>query len=65
MRLASRQHTPHWMLSRAVAGTRGRSLVVNFPGNPRAIAQVSDELEAGLRHALALLARRGGAPAPD
>jgi molybdopterin adenylyltransferase len=65
MRLVSRQHTPHWMLSRAVAGTRGRALVINFPGNPRAIAQVADELEAGLHHALALLARRGGAPASD
>jgi molybdopterin biosynthesis enzyme MoaB len=44
------------MLSRAVAGMRGRSLIVNFPGNPRAIRQVGDELAAPLSHGLALLA---------
>src|SRR5690348_16542560 len=31
MRAASREHTPHWMLSRAVAGIRGSTLIVNFP----------------------------------
>ena len=32
MRLASREHVPdHWMLSRGVAGTRGRTLIMNFP----------------------------------
>ena len=35
MRAASREHTPHWMLSRAVAGIRGRTLIVNFPGQPQ------------------------------
>src|SRR4030095_10334446 len=30
MRAASRAHTTHWMLSRAVAGIRGRTLIVNF-----------------------------------
>ena len=39
MRAASREHTPMWMTSRAVAGTRGHSLIVNFPGNPPAIEQ--------------------------
>ena len=34
MRAASRAHTPHWMLSRAVAGIRGATLIVNFPGSP-------------------------------
>ena len=56
MRAASRPHTPHWMLSRAVAGTRGRTLIVNFPGNPRAIGETGDALAAALPHALALLA---------
>ena len=55
MRLASRPHTPNWMLSRAVAGTRGRTLVVNLPGHPRAIGEVADELLPALSHALALL----------
>ena len=35
MREASRAHTRHWMLSRGVAGIRGATLIVNFPGNPR------------------------------
>ena len=58
MRLASRPHTANWMLSRAVAGTRGSTLIVNFPGNPRSIEQTGEALAAALPHALALL---GGA----
>jgi molybdopterin adenylyltransferase len=56
MRGASRAHTPHWMLSRAVAGVRGRTLIVNFPGSPRSIEQTGEALRAALPHALALLA---------
>jgi molybdopterin adenylyltransferase len=56
MRLASREHTANWMLSRAVAGVRGSTLIVNLPGSPRAIDQVGEALRPGLRHALALLA---------
>jgi molybdenum cofactor synthesis domain-containing protein len=59
MRLASRGHTDNWMLSRAVAGTRGTALVVNLPGSPRAIAEVAAALEPGLRHALELIAGTG------
>ncbi len=58
MRAASRDHTPHWMLSRGMAGTRGATLIVNFPGNPKAIAEAGEPLAATLPHALALL--RGG-----
>jgi molybdenum cofactor synthesis domain-containing protein len=56
MRAASRPHTAHWMLSRGVAGTRGRTLIVNFPGSPRSIDQCGEALAAALPHALALLA---------
>ena len=56
MRAASREHTPNWMLSRAVAGARGSTLIVNFPGNPRSIRQTGGALAAALPHALALLA---------
>jgi molybdenum cofactor synthesis domain-containing protein len=56
MRAASRPHTSNWMLSRGVAGTRGRTLIVNFPGSPRSIAQCGEALAAALPHALALLA---------
>lgn len=58
MRLASREHVPrHWMLSRGVAGTRGRTLILNFPGNPNAIEQAGAAIVDSLPHALGLLAR--------
>ena len=47
MRAASREHTPMWMASRGIAGTRGRTLIVNFPGNPPAIEQAGGAI-AGL-----------------
>jgi molybdopterin adenylyltransferase len=58
MRAASREHTPHWMLSRGVAGIRGRTLIVNFPGSPRSIGQAGAAVAGALPHALDLL--RGG-----
>lgn len=59
MRLASREHTDHWMLSRNVAAIRGRSLIVNFPGSPKAIGEAGEAIAGALPHAIALL--RGGA----
>jgi molybdopterin adenylyltransferase len=58
MRDASRPHTPNWMLSRAVAGTRGATLIVNFPGSPASIDQTGEALAGPLAHALALIAGR-------
>jgi molybdopterin adenylyltransferase len=55
LRAASRPHTDKWMLSRGVAGTRGRALIVNFPGSPRSIDETAPELEPALAHALQLL----------
>ncbi len=55
MRAASREHTPHWMLSRALAGLRGRSLIVNFPGSPQSIDEIGQVLAPALPHALRLL----------
>jgi molybdenum cofactor synthesis domain-containing protein len=59
MRDASRAHTRHWLLSRALAGIRGETLIINFPGSPRAIDQVGAAIADALPHALALIA---GAP---
>jgi len=56
MRAASRAHTPHWMLSRALAGVRGSTLIINFPGSPRSIEQTGEAIRDALPHALALLA---------
>jgi molybdopterin adenylyltransferase len=59
MRLASREHTRNWMLSRATAGVCDHTLIVNLPGSPRAIAQVGEELAGALAHALAQIAGGG------
>lgn len=56
IRAASRPHTRHWMLSRAVAGIRGSTLIVNFPGSPRSIEEAGAAIAAALPHALELLA---------
>jgi molybdopterin adenylyltransferase len=56
MRAASRPHCVHWLRSRGVAGTRGRTLIVNFPGSPRSIGQCGEAIAAALPHALALIA---------
>ena len=58
MREASRPHTRHWMLSRAVAGTRGSSLIINFPGSPASIDQTGEAIADALAHALDLIAGR-------
>lgn len=55
MRAASAEHTRHWMLSRATAGIRGSTLIVNFPGNPKAIAETAGALRSALPHAVSLL----------
>jgi molybdenum cofactor synthesis domain-containing protein len=59
MRLASREDGDEWMLFRGVAGSRGRSLIVNFPADPPAIERAGAAIEAALPRALSLLARRG------
>jgi molybdopterin adenylyltransferase len=56
LRLASRERARHWMLSRGVAGIRGGTLIVNFPGNPRSIGEAAEAIAGSLPHALELLA---------
>lgn len=57
---ASMQKTPHAMLSRAVAGIRGQTLIVNLPGSPRAVRENFLTILPALPHAVELL-RGGGA----
>ena len=63
MRAESLRHTPMGMLSRGVSGIAGRTLIVNFPGSPKAIAQLFPVLAPTLPHAVATLEREGGRPA--
>ena len=61
MRLESRKVTPHAMLSRAVAGMRGRVLIINLPGNPKAAAENLQVVLPVLAHAVELLKEDPGA----
>jgi molybdopterin adenylyltransferase len=57
IRAESRSHTPLGILTRGVSGVRGRTLIVNFPGNPKAIGQSWPVVEPTLEHAAATLER--------
>lgn len=60
MRAASLAKTPHAMLSRAIAGIRGSTLIVNLPGSPRAVQECLEVLMPALPHAITTLAGAGG-----
>jgi molybdenum cofactor synthesis domain-containing protein len=52
MRAEGLKITPTAMLSRAAAGIRGRSLIINLPGSPRAVRENLMVVLPALRHAL-------------
>ena len=51
--------TPNAMLSRAVAGTRGSSLIVNLPGSEKAARENLAAVLSALEHALHMIAAEG------
>ncbi|MEE9911152.1 MAG: MogA/MoaB family molybdenum cofactor biosynthesis protein [Deltaproteobacteria bacterium] len=52
MRYASMKITPHAMISRAVAGIRGRSLIINLPGSPKGATENLSAILPALQHAI-------------
>ena len=55
MRAASLRITPRGMLSRAAAGIRDRSLIVNLPGSPKAARENLEAVLPALEHGIAML----------
>ena len=55
MRAESLKKTPHAMLSRAVAGIRGQTLIVNLPGSPKGAMENLQIVLTVLPHAVQLM----------
>ena len=55
MRLASLQVTPRAMLSRGASVIRNQTLIINFPGSPKAVKENLEAVLPSLEHGLAIL----------
>jgi len=60
MRAASLDKTPMAMISRAAAGVRGRTLIINLPGSERAVRECLEVVLPVLSHAVELLRGQAG-----
>ena len=60
IRAASMRITPRAMLSRGVSVIRGKTLIVNLPGSPKAVQESMDVFLDVIPHALTLLRGEGG-----
>ncbi len=58
MRAYSMTKTPRAMLSRAVSGIRGQTLIINMPGSPKAVRECLEFILPSLRHGLEILLGR-------
>jgi molybdenum cofactor synthesis domain-containing protein len=61
MRREGAKSTPHAMLSRATAGIRGRTLIVNLPGGPKAVKEGLEVILPALPHGIEILSGARGA----
>jgi molybdenum cofactor synthesis domain-containing protein len=57
MRAKSLEFTPMGILTRGVSGIAGRTLIINFPGNPKAIGQLFPVIAPTLSHVVGTLQR--------
>lgn len=53
MRSKSLEKTPHAMISRAVAGVRGTTLIINLPGSPKGAMENLETVMPAIEHAVA------------
>ncbi|AOQ25130.1 Molybdopterin adenylyltransferase [Moorella thermoacetica] len=60
MRAAGLKVTPQAMLSRAIAGIRGKTLIVNLPGSPKGVRENLAAILPALPHGLAILKGEAG-----
>jgi molybdenum cofactor synthesis domain-containing protein len=60
LRAESARHTPMGMLSRGVSGIAHRTLIINFPGSPKAVAELFPVVAPVLVHAVRTLQREDG-----
>ncbi len=64
MRAEAVKYTPMGILTRGVSGIAGRSLIVNFPGNPKAVGELFGVIAPTLEHVVATLQRERGTRTP-
>ena len=64
LRAEAVKYTPMGILTRGVSGIAGRSLIVNFPGNPKAVGELFGVIAPTLEHVVATLQRERGTRTP-
>ena len=60
MRARSMQVTDRAMLTRAVAGIRNSTLIINLPGSPKAVRECLEVILPPLEHGIEMLRGKGG-----